>query len=82
MMGSMGCLLSIVAAFFALLGLLPFLGWLNWITTLPIAILAIVFSGLTLSKDRENTPAVLGLIGGVLLFFWALFRLGLGGGVL
>jgi hypothetical protein len=81
MMGSLGCGLSVLAALFALLGIIPFLGWLNWITTLPIAVLAIVFSGLAVSRERENTLAVLGLIGGVLIFFWALFRLALGGGI-
>jgi hypothetical protein len=81
MMGSIGCGLSVLAALFALLGIIPFLGWLNWITTLPIAVLAIVFSGLAVSRERENTLAVLGLIGGVLIFFWALFRLALGGGI-
>ncbi|MBA2755317.1 MAG: hypothetical protein H0U40_12795 [Chloroflexia bacterium] len=82
-MGTLGCGLSVVAAVFAVVGLVPFLGWLNWITTLPLALLAIAFSGLALSKGTlDRAAAAAGLVGGVLLTFWALFRLTIGGGVI
>ncbi|MDQ3514308.1 MAG: hypothetical protein M3462_11755 [Chloroflexota bacterium] len=82
-MGTLGCGLSLVAAVFAVVGLVPFLGWLNWITTLPLALLAIAFSGLALSKGTlDRAAAAAGLVGGVLLTFWALFRLTIGGGVI
>lgn len=81
-MGTLGCGLSVVAAVFAVVGLVPFLGWMNWITTLPLALLAIAFSGLALNRGTLDRAAAAGLVGGVLLTFWALFRLTIGGGVI
>jgi hypothetical protein len=81
-MGTLGCGISVLAGVFALIGLIPLLGWLNWITTLPLAILAIFFSAVALVRGTlDRTAAALGLIGGVLLVFWAMFRLGLGAGI-
>lgn len=80
-MGGFGCGLALAAALFAVLGLLPLLGWLNWITTLPLAILAIAFSGIALSRGSRSPIAALGLIGGVLALCWAVFRLAIGGGI-
>jgi hypothetical protein len=81
-MGAVGCLAAIFALFFAVLGAFPFLGWLNWITTLPLALLAIVFSAISLSPERRSPLAVLGLGAGILILCWAVFRLAVGGGVL
>ena len=81
-MGGVGCGFSIAAAAFAVLGLVPFLGWVNWFTTLPAALLAILFSFVAMVRDGERGNAVLGLVVGVVVFFWAIFRLGLGGGVI
>lgn len=78
-MAGLGCLFSVLAGLFALVGLVPFLGWFNWITTLPAAVLAIAFSAQGLSRGSSGL-AVLGLIGGILVLFWALFRLTIGGG--
>jgi hypothetical protein len=78
----LGCFFSMAAAIFALLGLIPFLGWLNWITTLPLAILAIIFSQSSRQRNEGGALATLGLIGGVLLLFWATFRLLIGGGAI
>jgi len=80
--GGLGCGFSVVAIFFALIGLIPLLGWLNWITTLPLAVLAIIFSGVALARGERGPGASLGLIGGVVLFFWAIFRLSLGAGII
>ena len=80
-MGGVGCGFSIAAAVFAVLGLFPFLGWVNWFTILPAALLAILFSFVAMVRDGQRGSAMLGLIVGVVVFFWAIFRLGLGGGV-
>jgi hypothetical protein len=79
--GGFGCALAVLAAGFALLGVLPLLGWLNWISTLPLAILAIVFSGVALSRGSRSPTATLGLAGGVFALCWGVFRLTLGGGI-
>ena len=81
-MGGIGCGFSIAAGVFAVIGLVPLLGWVNWFTTLPAALLAVLFSFVAMVRDGERGNAVLGLIAGVDLFFWAIFRLGLGGGVI
>jgi hypothetical protein len=80
-MGGFGCALAVLAGCFALLGLLPLLGWLNWITTLPLAILATLFSGIALSRGSRSPIAALGLAGGILALCWAVFRLTIGGGI-
>jgi hypothetical protein len=80
-MGTVGCLAALFAFFFAVLASIPLLGWLNWITALPLALLAIVFSALSLSPERRSPMAVLGLVGGILTLCWAVFRLSVGGGV-
>ena len=82
-MGTLGCGFSLIAVVFAVVGLVPFLGWLNWITTLPLALLAVAFSGLALIRGTlDRAAAAAGLAGGVLLVFWAMFRLTIGGGVI
>ena len=81
-MGGLGCGFSIIAGFFALIGLIPLLGWLNWITTLPAAILAIIFSSVAVTRGERGTGPPLGLIAGVLLLFWAIFRLSIGAGII
>ncbi len=82
-MGTLGCGISVLAAIFALIGLFPLLGWLNWITTLPLALLAAFFSGVALLRGTvDRTAAALGLVAGVLLVFWAMFRLSLGAGII
>jgi len=81
-MGGIGGGVSIAAGVFAVIGLVPLLGWVNWFTTLPAALLAVLFSFAAMVRDGERGNAVLGLIAGVVIFFWAIFRLGLGGGVI
>lgn len=79
--GGLGCGCSVIAVLFAVIGLVPLLGWLNWITTVPAALLAILFSALALARGQGNGTATLGLIVGVVTLFWALFRLSLGFGI-
>ena len=80
-MRGLGCLCSVAAAGFGVVAALPLLGWLNWITTLPLAILAIAFSGLALSRGDRSVVAAGSLGLGVLTLCWALFRLAIGGGL-
>ncbi len=75
-----GFVLSLVAGFFLLIGLIPFLGWFNWFTTLPAAILGIVFSSIAMSKSRGGM-ATAGLVIGILVFVVAVLRLIIGGGI-
>ena len=81
-MNTLGCGLSLVAGFFLLLGLIPLLGWLNWITTLPLAILAAIFSYQGMKARPDDGMAKLGLIASVLIIAFATFRLSLGAGIL
>ena len=80
-MNALGCGCGALAGLFAVLGLLPLLGWLNWFTTLPAAALAVIFSGLAM-RDGDRGLAPLGMIAGVVVLGWALFRLTIGGGVI
>ena len=81
-MGGLGCGCSAVAALFALIAFVPLLGWLNWITSIPVSIVAFILSVVALRRDEQRTLATLGLLVSVLTFFWAMFRLSLGGGIL
>jgi hypothetical protein len=80
-MGIIGFILSLVAGGFMLIGLIPFLGWLNWLTTLPIGILAVIFSGLGISRNRGGI-GVAGLVISILVILVAIGRLNLGCGIL
>ena len=76
-----GFILSLVAGFFMLIGLIPFLGIINWFTTLPAAILAIIFSAVGLSKSKSGL-AVAGLVISIIVLCIAILRLIIGGGIL
>lgn len=80
-MGGIGCSLALLASFFLAIGMVPLFGWLNWITTLPLALLATVFSYLSLRDQPGNSLARWGLIAGVLIFALGAFRLSLGAGI-
>jgi len=79
--GLAGFIVSLVAAFFMFIGLIPFLGIINWFTTLPLSILGAIFSGIGISKSRSSI-GVAGLIISIAVFFIAVIRLSLGGGLL
>ena len=80
-MGIVGFILSLVAGGFMLIGLIPFFGWINWITTLPLGIVAVVFSALGISKNRGGI-GVAGLVIGIVVILIAIGRLNLGCGIL
>jgi hypothetical protein len=79
-MGTVGCGCSTLAVVLAIITALPLLGWANVIATIPVALLAILFSAIALSRDEQRLLAILGLFAGVLTLFWAVFRLSIGGG--
>jgi hypothetical protein len=79
-MGVVGFILSLIAGFFMLIGLIPFLGIINWFTTLPAAILGIIFSSIGLSKSQSGL-ATAGLIISILVLIIAVIRLIIGGGI-
>ncbi len=76
-----GFVMSLVAGFFMLIGLIPFLGWFNWFTTLPAAVLGIIFSSIALSKSQGGL-AIAGLVISLSVFVIAIIRLAIGGGIL
>ena len=75
-----GFIMSLVAGFFMLIGLIPFLGFINWFTTLPAAILGTIFSAIGVSKSQGGL-AVAGLAISIAVFFIAIVRLIIGGGI-
>ena len=81
-MGNLGCGCALSAVVLAMLTAFPFVGWGNWVATLPAAVLAILFSLIGLLTGSEKARAAVGLVVGVVVLFWALIRLALGGGVL
>jgi hypothetical protein len=80
-MGLLGFILSLVAGGFMLIGLIPLLGWLNWITTLPLAIVAVIFSAMGMSKNRGGV-GVAGLVISIIVILISIGRLHLGCGIL
>jgi hypothetical protein len=80
-MGLIGFILSLVAGGFMLIGLIPLLGWLNWITTLPLAIVAVIFSAMGISKNQGGI-GVAGLVISIVVILVAIGRLHLGCGIL
>jgi hypothetical protein len=79
-MGVLGFIFSLVAMFFLFIGVFPFLGWLNWFTTLPAAILGVIFSGRGLSRGRSGI-AIAGLVIGIMVLVLAFGRLAIGCGI-
>ena len=79
-MSIIGFIISLVAALFMLIGLIPFMGWFNWFTTLPVAVLGAIISGLAFSLSR-NRLAIAGLVISGAVFLIVLGRLAIGCGV-
>jgi hypothetical protein len=78
----LGFVLSLLAVVFLIIGLIPLLGWLNWITSLPMAVISLVFSLIGASRGLLKGLGIAGAtISGAVIIF-ALFRLFLGGGIL
>jgi len=79
-MGIIGLIISLIAGFFMLIGLIPFLGWFNWFTTLPVAILGAIISGIAAARWRSGY-AIAGLVISLVVFVIALGRLSIGCGI-
>ena len=81
-MNGIGCGLSLLAGLSLMVGFIPLLGWTNWLTTLPLSILAAIFSWQAMQRNPNDGAAKLGLIASVLIFAFGAFRLSLGAGVI
>ncbi len=81
-MNTLGCGLALVAGLFLIIAFVPFLGWLNWLTTLPLSVLAAIFSYQAIRARPDDGLAKLGLIASVLIFAFGAFRLSLGAGII
>jgi hypothetical protein len=79
-MSIIGFIISLLAAFFMLIGLIPFMGWFNWFTTLPLAVVGAIISGLAFSLSKSRL-AKAGLIISGAVFLLALVRLVVGCGI-
>ena len=77
--GLIGLMFGLVAGACLLVGLIPLLGWLNWFTSLPLALIGLIFS--RISAKGESTLGTVGtlLCGGIIIV--AILRLFLGWGV-
>ena len=80
--GLLGILLGFVAGVCLLVSLLPLLGWLNWITSLPLAIIGLVFSRVSASRRVGSSLGTVGTVRCLGVLGIAVVRLILGGGIL
>jgi hypothetical protein len=80
--GLLGILLGFVAGVCLLVSLLPLLGWLNWITSLPLAVIGLIFSRVSASRRVGSSLGTVGTVLCLAVIGIALFRLLLGGGIL
>jgi hypothetical protein len=80
-MNTLGCGLALLAGLFLIIGFIPLLGWLNWLTTLPLSVLAAIFSYQAMRTRPDDGMARLGLVASVLIFAFGAFRLSLGAGI-
>ncbi len=79
--GLLGLLFGLLSAIFLVVGLIPLFGWVNWFTSLPLALIGLMFSRIS---ARRRVGSSLGTAGTVLclgVIGIALFRLTLGGGI-
>jgi hypothetical protein len=81
-MQTIGLIFAIFAAFGMLLGFIPFLGWFNWLN-IPFAIVTLIINVIALIIAKESkTPGLIGLALSIVVIFFGLIRLVLGGGIL
>jgi hypothetical protein len=64
-----------------LVSLLPLLGWLNWITSLPLAVIGLVFSRVSASRHVGSSLGTVGTVLCLGVIGIAVVRLILGGGI-
>ena len=82
-MGLISLLWGIVAMLWMVLALIPLLGWGNWFLIPFAAVGAIIAAiGILFTRSANNGRAKAGLILNGIVIVVAVWRLGLGGGVL
>lgn len=79
--GLLGLFFSFLAGVFLLVGILPLLGWLNWITSIPLALVGLVFSRISARGGFGSSLGTAGTVLSIGVLVVALFRLFLGGGI-
>ena len=81
-MGLISLLWGIVAMFWMILALIPLLGWGNWLLIPFAAIGAIIAAiGIAVTSHGRRGRAKAGLVLNVIVILVAVWRLGLGGGL-
>ena len=82
-MGLISLVWGIFAMLWMLLALVPLLGWGNWFLIPFAAIGAIIAAiGLVFTREEKRGRAKAGLIINIVVIIVAIWRLGLGGGVI
>ena len=80
--GVLGIIFGLVAGVCLLVGLIPLLGWINWITSIPLALVGLVFSRVSAHRSVGKSLGIAGTVLSLGVIVVALFRLFLGGGFL
>ncbi|MGI6454866.1 MAG: hypothetical protein ACOX5R_04500 [bacterium] len=81
-MQGLGLLIGIISALLMVIAFLPCLAWGFWII-IPIAGLGVIVNGVALASAGHNRgAAVAGLILCIIVMFFGLFRLFVGGGII
>jgi hypothetical protein len=78
--GILGILFGLAGGACLLVGLLPLLGWVNWITSIPLALVGLMFSRISARGRLGSSLGVAGTVLCIGVIGFALFRLALGGG--
>ena len=79
-MGTIGLVISLLAAGAMIIGLIPFLGWLNWFTTLPLAAVGLLINIIALIRFRKLL-AIIGIVICLVAFVIGAARLFIGCGI-
>ena len=80
--GLLGLFFGFLAAVFLLVGILPLLGWLNWITSVPLALVGLMFSRISARGGFGRSLGIAGTVLSIGVLVLALFRLFLGHGII
>ena len=82
-MGLISLLWGIVAMLWMLVALIPLLGWGNWFLIPFAAVGAIIAAiGIALTRTENRGRAKAGLVINIIVIIVAMWRLGLGGGII
>jgi hypothetical protein len=82
LMQTFGLTLAILAVVGMFIAFIPLLGWFNWLN-IPFAIIGLILNAAFLMMaDKTDRMAIVALVLCVVVIFFGIFRLILGGGVL